>query len=106
MTRKDELYQQERELKEQLQKVQAEQEKIRQEEKREKYIKNAERLKWMREHKDVIVELIGHSRNSCVQGESVNSDRCNGCWATEILSEDWNDDYEILFEVHINKISL
>ena len=106
MTRKDEVYQQERELKEQLQKVQAEQEKIRQEEKLEKYIKNAERLKWMREHKDVIIELISHSYDSCIKGESVNSDKCNGCWATEILNEDWNDDYEILFEVKINEVGL
>lgn len=106
MTRKDELYQQERELKEQLQKVQAEQEKIRQEEKREKYIKNAERLKWMREHKDVIIELISHSYDSCIKGESVNLDKCNGCWVTEILNENWNDDYEILFEVKINEVCL
>lgn len=104
MTRKDELCQQERELREQLQKIQAEQEQIRQEEKQERYIKNVERLKWMRENKDVIIKLINHYRRDCVQGESVNSDGCDGCWATEILNEDWNNNYEILFEVHINKV--
>lgn len=105
MTRKEELLQQERELKEKLQQIHVEQEQIRKEEARAAYLKNAERLKWMREHKDVIIELIGHSRKSCVQGESVNPDRCNGCWATEILNEDWNDDYELTFEVHIDKIT-
>lgn len=112
MTREEELDIAERELYERLNEIREEKEEIRQQKISEKRREIAKKIRRIREHKDVILPLLKHSRTSCSDENHCNGyitdgyARCNKCWLIEILDDEWYDendgeniDFDIEFDI-------
>ena len=74
--------------------------------------KEAENIKYLREHRDVILGLLHHNRSSCSDENPINGysssagyARCNKCHLIEILDGYYCDgDFEVSFNVNISKV--
>jgi flagellar motility protein MotE (MotC chaperone) len=84
--------------------------------KQEKLRKRSElakvKIEKLREHKDVILNLIDHDRTSCSDANVCNGygsadygARCTKCHLIEILDNEWSDtEFEVDLHVTITKI--
>jgi hypothetical protein len=80
-------------------------------ERNEKVENNKIRLDILRSNKDLILSLFEHNRTSCSDENPDNGysyvnghSRCNKCHLMEILDEEYNNDFEVSFDIMINKI--
>ena len=68
----------------------------------------------LRENKDVLLEVIEHTRTSCSDNNVCNGyggnsydtryARCTKCQLIDILNDDWSNSWEIDIEVSITRI--
>lgn len=69
------------------------------------------KLDKLREHKDLLLEIIEHNRTSCSDnnvcngwGSSEYGARCPKCHLIELLNNEWDNDFEVDIKVEIFKI--
>jgi hypothetical protein len=69
------------------------------------------KLEKLREHKDLILSLIEHTRTSCSDNNPCNGygsaeygARCNKCHLIEILNNEWSNEFEVSIDVTISRI--
>jgi len=72
---------------------------------------NTEKLNSLRENKYFILALFEHGRTSCSDENPSNGyyepqgyARCNKCQLIEILNNDFNNEFEVTFQINISKI--
>ena len=73
---------------------------------------NNEKLEFYRKNKDVILKIVAtvHTRSSCSDSYHCNDyldngyPECKRCMLLRILDEDWEDSYEINFDVTFEEI--
>lgn len=117
MTREEELDIAEKELYEKLNEIKEEKEEIRQQKISDKRKEVAKKIRYIREHKDVILPLLKHSIASCSDENPCNGYitggyvRCNKCWLMEILDNEWYDkndgeniDFDIKFDIDFIRV--
>ena len=111
MTREEELILKEKELLKKLNKIKEEKEEIRQKKVAEKKEEVAKKIEYLREHKDIIIPLLKHSRTSCSDEHPYNGysyysgyARCKKCYLIEILNGEWGNEIDITFDVEFSNI--
>lgn len=114
MTRKEELYLEEKDLYEKINKIREEKEEIRQQELKEKKKIVADKIRTMRENKDIILSLLAHDRTSCNDKNPFNGfdlhkgyARCDKCFLIEILNGEYEDgEFDVNFSINITSTDI
>jgi len=110
MTEK-EILEQNKILEEKMRKLKSQLQEIKDKEYQQRLEKNKIKLDELRENKDFILSLFDHSRTSCSDQYPMNGyiedygyARCNKCFLMEILNSEYDNSFEVSFDININKV--
>ena len=110
MTEK-EILEQNKILEEKMRKLKKQLQEIKDKEYKEKIEKNKIKLDELRENKDYILSLFSHDRTSCSDDNPINGysevsgyPRCGKCFLMEILNNEWDNSFEVSFEIDFLRI--